>query len=54
MMRILHRWPGLVVALLLVVTALSGAALSLYPALEAVTTPSAGSGLTVAELATRV
>lgn len=54
MMRILHRWPGLLVAALLFVTALSGAALSLYPALEAVNTPSAGSGLTVAELATRV
>ncbi|MFP5430837.1 MAG: PepSY-associated TM helix domain-containing protein, partial [Gammaproteobacteria bacterium] len=54
MMRILHRWPGLLVAALLFVTALSGAALSLYPALEAVNTPSAGSALTVAELATRV
>lgn len=54
MMRILHRWPGLVLALLLVVTALSGAVLSLYPALEAVNTRPAGDGLTVAELAARV
>lgn len=54
MMRILHRWPGLVVAALLFVTALSGAVLSLYPALEAVNTPPAGDAMTVAELAARV
>ncbi|MEZ5741644.1 MAG: hypothetical protein R3E68_20935 [Burkholderiaceae bacterium] len=30
MMRILHRWPGLVLAALLLVTALSGALLSLF------------------------
>lgn len=33
MMRILHRWLGLVLTVLLLVTALSGAALSLFPAL---------------------
>jgi sulfite reductase (NADPH) flavoprotein alpha-component len=53
MIRILHRWPGLVLAALLFVTALSGAALSLFPALEAVRTPPADAALTVAELATR-
>ncbi|MBT9493406.1 MAG: PepSY domain-containing protein [Paucibacter sp.] len=54
MMRILHRWPGLVLAALLFVTALSGAALSVFPALEAVQTPPAAATLTVADLATRV
>lgn len=54
MMRILHRWPGLVLATLLLVTALSGAALSVFPALEAVQAPPADATLTVAELATRV
>jgi sulfite reductase (NADPH) flavoprotein alpha-component len=54
MIRILHRWPGLVLAALLFVTALSGAALSLFPALEAARTPAVAPVLTVAELATRV
>lgn len=54
MMRILHRWPGLVLAALLFVTALSGAALSLFAALEAVQAPAAAEQLSVAELATRV
>lgn len=54
MMRTLHRWPGLVLAALLFVTALSGAALSLFPALDAVHATQADTGLTVAELAARV
>jgi len=54
MMRILHRWPGLVLAALLFVTALSGAALSIFPTLDAVQAPQAGATLTVAELAARV
>lgn len=54
MMRILHRWPGIVLAALLFVMALSGAALSLFPALEAVQAPTTTETLTVAELATRV
>ena len=54
MMRTLHRWPGLVLAALLFVTALSGAALSLFPALEAVQAPATADTLTVADLATRV
>lgn len=54
MMRILHRWPGLVLAALLFVTALSGAALSLFPTQEAVRAPQADAALTVADLATRV
>ncbi len=54
MMRPLHRWPGLVLAALLFVTALSGAALSLFPAREALQAPPTADTLTVAELATRV
>ncbi|MEJ5895485.1 PepSY domain-containing protein [Aquabacterium sp. G14] len=54
LMRPLHRWPGLVLAALLFVTALSGAALSLFPALEAEQAPTVSDTLTVAELATRV
>ena len=54
MMRTLHRWPGLVLAALLFVTALSGAALSLFPALDAMQAPTTADTLTVADLATRV
>lgn len=54
MTRILHRWPGLILAALLFVTTLSGAALSLFPALEAAQAPQTVSGLTVADLAVRV
>jgi sulfite reductase (NADPH) flavoprotein alpha-component len=55
MIRSLHRWPGLVAAALLVVLALSGAGLSVFPALEAMRMPTqSDAGLTVAELATRV
>lgn len=54
MMRILHRWLGLVLAVLLFVTALSGAALSLFPALESARTLQPDATLTVADLAARV
>lgn len=54
MIRAFHRWPGLVAALLLVVLALSGAALSVYPAAERLTAPQAGAGLSVADLAGRI
>jgi len=54
MTRTLHRWPGLILATLLFVTTLSGAALSVFPALEAAQAPQAVAGLTVAELAGRV
>jgi len=53
-LRHLHRWPGLLAALLVLVLALTGAALSLYPALERVATPQAESALSVADLAARV
>jgi sulfite reductase (NADPH) flavoprotein alpha-component len=52
MIRKLHRWPGLVAALFLIVLALSGAMLSVFPALDAVTAPSAQENQTVADLAT--
>ena len=55
MIRILHRWPGLLAAALILVLTLSGAALSVFPALESVSTaPKAASQMTVADLAGRV
>ncbi len=53
MTRILHRWPGLLAAALLVVLALGGAALSVFPAAGALTAPRAEAGLSVATLAAR-
>ncbi|MBP2449933.1 PepSY domain-containing protein [Rhizobium leguminosarum] len=53
MSRSLHRCFGLIAAVLLTVVALSGAALSIFPAAEALTTPAA-QRISVAELATRV
>jgi len=53
MIRTLHRWPGLIAAILLAIIALSGAALSVYPAMEAMKAPGA-TGISVAELASRV
>ncbi|KRB34487.1 N-acetylglucosamine transferase [Mesorhizobium sp. Root695] len=55
MIRSLHRLPGLVAAVLIVVLALSGAALSVLPAVEVVATPAQQEAdLSVAELAARV
>lgn len=55
MIRTLHRWPGLIAALLLVVLSLSGAALSVFPAIEAVRAPvQTEPALTVADLASRI
>ncbi|MCR8548907.1 PepSY domain-containing protein [Salipiger sp. P9] len=54
MLRVAHRWPGLLAALLLTVLALSGAALSLYPATERLSAPQAGAEQSVADLATRI
>ena len=53
-MRALHRWPGLLAALLLIVLSLSGAALSLFPAAERLSSPQAAVTLSVAELAARI
>lgn len=54
MLRLLHRWPGLLAALLLSVIALSGAGLSLVPALESLSAPRAEAPLTLGALAARV
>ncbi|WP_025662081.1 PepSY domain-containing protein [Rhizobium sp. IBUN] len=53
MSRSLHRCFGLIATVLLTVVALSGAALSIFPAAEALTTPAA-QRISVAELAMRV
>lgn len=53
-MRRLHRWPGLIAALFLSLVALSGAALSVYPALEVSVTAATPADLSVAVLAERV
>lgn len=53
MSRSLHRSFGLIAAALVTVVALSGAALSIFPATVALTTPAA-QRISVAELATRV
>ncbi|HEU03313.1 MAG TPA: N-acetylglucosamine transferase, partial [Aurantimonas coralicida] len=54
MLRALHRWPGLVALALVTVLALSGAALSVFPAAERLAAPQAEAGLTVADLALRI
>jgi len=54
MIRALHRWPGLLAAALVTMLALSGAALSVFPAAERLAAPQAEAGLTVATLAPRI
>lgn len=54
MMRILHRWPGLIAAVLLIVISVTGAALAIFPALDAYRSAPAEPGLSVAVLAERV
>ena len=54
MIRALHRWPGLLALALVTILALSGAALSVFPAAERIATPQAEAGLTVAILADRI
>lgn len=54
MLRRLHALPGVVLALGLTVTALSGAVLSGVPALDRATNPAAPAGMTVAALADAV
>tara|TARA_R110002020_G_scaffold15068_1_gene53113 strand:- start:18737 stop:20944 length:2208 start_codon:yes stop_codon:yes gene_type:complete len=55
MLRALHKFPGLIAALLIVVMTLSGAVLSVLPALEAVQAPAQPDlTLTVATLADRI
>ena len=54
MIRQLHRWPGLLALALVTILALSGAALSVFPAAERIAAPPTGSGLTLATLASRI
>ena len=53
MFRLLHRWFGLIAAVLLIVIAVSGVALSVFPAAETLTTP-ASADISVAQLAQRI
>jgi sulfite reductase (NADPH) flavoprotein alpha-component len=53
MIRLLHRWPALIAAVILSLLGLSGAMLSVFPALETSRTASTV-GLSVAGLATRI
>lgn len=53
MIRLFHRWFGLLATLLLVTVAISGMVLSFFPVAEALNTPAAQE-ITVAQLASRV
>ncbi len=54
MIRALHRWPGLPALVLVTMLALSGAALSVFPAAERLAAPQAEAGLSVAALAENI
>ncbi len=54
MIRTIHRWPGLVALVLVTILGLSGAALSVFPAVERLAAPQADAAQTVADLAARV
>lgn len=54
MLRLIHRWPGLLAAILILALSLSGVALSLFPAMERVASPSPVNGQTVGDLAAQV
>ena len=54
MIRLLHRWPGLAALLLVLLLALSGAALSVFPAADRLTAQQADTSLSVADLASRI
>ena len=54
MIRIIHRWPGLLALALLTILAISGAVLSVFPAAERLTAPQVEAELTVADLAARI
>ena len=54
MIRAFHRWPGLLALALVTILALSGAALSVFPAAERIAAPQAEAGLTVATLSDRI
>jgi len=54
MIRRFHRWPGLTALALLTLLALSGAALSVFPAADRLGSPQANPAASVAEVAARV
>lgn len=54
MLRHIHRWPGLLAAALILVLALSGAVLSLFPAIERMSSPASVGVQTVGDLAAKV
>lgn len=54
MIRLLHRWPGLTALALVVLLALSGAALSVFPAAGSLTSPPFDAETSVADLVTRI
>ncbi len=54
MIRVIHRWPGLLALVLVVILAVSGAALSVFPATERLSSPQAEAELSVADLASRI
>lgn len=54
MIRLFHRWPGLLALVLVTVLALSGAALSVFSAAERLGVTPPETGLSVADLAQRV
>jgi sulfite reductase (NADPH) flavoprotein alpha-component len=54
MIRAFHRWPGLLAIALVTALALSGAALSVFPAADHLTAPQAEARLTVAQLSERI
>lgn len=54
MIRALHRWPGLLASALVMILAVSGVALSVFPAADRLSAAQAEAGLTVADLAARI
>ena len=54
MVRILHRWPGLAALALLTLLALSGAALSVFPVAERLSTAQGDATTSVADLAATI
>jgi sulfite reductase (NADPH) flavoprotein alpha-component len=54
MLRALHRWPGLLALTLVTLLAISGAALSVFPAAERLGAPQAAPDLTVGALVERI
>ena len=54
MIRAFHRWPGLLALALATVLALSGAALSVFPAAARLAAPAADTGLSVATVTARI